>query len=134
MTAKKAVPAKTKAKSGSMARANAKPSTKAPQSKPYAEGKWAAEFTRAEGERRNWLIKSEPDVFSFDDLLAAKSQTTHWDGVRNSGARKHRYFPRLLPAVSGGYDLVPQALFALSAGTANSAAHCALFAPYSADP
>ncbi len=87
MTAKKAVPGKTKAKSGSMARANAKPSTKAPQSKPYAEGKWAAEFTRAEGERRNWLIKSEPDVFSFDDLLAAKSQTTHWDGVRNSGAR-----------------------------------------------
>ena len=67
--------------------ANAKPSGKPPQSKPYDEGKWAAAFTRAKGERRNWLIKSEPDVFSFDDLLAAKNKTTHWDGVRNTGAR-----------------------------------------------
>lgn len=54
---------------------------------PYEQGKWAAEFTRARGERRNWLMKSEPDVFSFDDLLAAPKQTTCWDGVRNSGAR-----------------------------------------------
>lgn len=70
-----------------MARPDAKPSGKPPQSKPYEEGKWAAEFTRAKGERRNWLIKSEPDVFSFDDLLAAKNKTTCWDGVRNTGAR-----------------------------------------------
>ncbi|MEO7997362.1 MAG: EVE domain-containing protein [Gemmatimonadaceae bacterium] len=33
------------------------------------------------------MMKSEPDVFSFDDLLAAKNKTTHWDGVRNTGAR-----------------------------------------------
>ena len=71
----------------SMARPDAKPAKKAPQSKPYAEGKWAAEFTRAKGERRNWLMKSEPDAFSFDDLLAANNKTTHWDGVRNTGAR-----------------------------------------------
>ena len=64
-----------------------KAAKKSPQSKPYEEGKWAAEFTRAKGERRNWLIKSEPDVFSFDDLLAAKNKTTCWDGVRNTGAR-----------------------------------------------
>ena len=70
-----------------MARPDAKPTKNPPQSKPYEEGKWAAEFTRAPGERRNWLIKSEPDVFSFDDLLAAKNKTTHWDGVRNTGAR-----------------------------------------------
>jgi len=36
---------------------------------------------------RYWLVKSEPDVFSIDDLAAAKQQTTHWDGVRNYQAR-----------------------------------------------
>jgi predicted RNA-binding protein with PUA-like domain len=34
-----------------------------------------------------WLVKSEPDVFSIDDLQAAKDQTTYWDGVRNYQAR-----------------------------------------------
>ncbi len=34
-----------------------------------------------------WLIKSEPDVFSFDDLWKAKGKTTPWDGVRNFQAR-----------------------------------------------
>ena len=34
-----------------------------------------------------WLIKSEPGAFSFDDLLAAKNRTTIWDGVRNYQAR-----------------------------------------------
>lgn len=37
--------------------------------------------------RRYWLVKSEPDVFSFDDLLASPRRTTHWDGVRNYQAR-----------------------------------------------
>ena len=37
--------------------------------------------------RSYWLVKSEPDVFSFDDLLAAPKKTTHWDGVRNFQAR-----------------------------------------------
>ena len=32
-------------------------------------------------------MKSEPDVFSFDDLLKAPKQTTMWDGVRNYQAR-----------------------------------------------
>ena len=36
---------------------------------------------------RYWLIKSEPDVFSFADLQAATKKTTHWDGVRNYQAR-----------------------------------------------
>ena len=35
----------------------------------------------------HWLFKSEPDVFSFDDLLASPRQTTPWDGVRNYQAR-----------------------------------------------
>ncbi len=34
-----------------------------------------------------WLFKSEPDVFSIDDLKAAPKKTTHWDGVRNYQAR-----------------------------------------------
>ena len=34
-----------------------------------------------------WLIKSEPDVFSFDDLWREKGKTTPWDGVRNFQAR-----------------------------------------------
>ena len=59
----------------------------APQSMPYEQGKWAHVFTRAPKERRYWLIKSEPGVFSFDDLLAAPKQTTGWDSVRNSTAR-----------------------------------------------
>ena len=42
---------------------------------------------REPGERRYWLLKSEPGVFSFDDLLRAKGRTTGWDGVRNSAAR-----------------------------------------------
>ena len=32
-----------------------------------------------------WLIKSEPDVYSIDDLK--KDKKTHWDGVRNYQAR-----------------------------------------------
>lgn len=34
-----------------------------------------------------WLIKSEPDVFSIDDLAKSKNQTIYWDGVRNYQAR-----------------------------------------------
>jgi predicted RNA-binding protein with PUA-like domain len=37
--------------------------------------------------RRYWLMKSEPEAYSFDDLLAAKNQTDHWDGIRNYQAR-----------------------------------------------
>lgn len=37
--------------------------------------------------RRYWLMKSEADCFSFDDLQAAPDQTTFWDGVRNYEAR-----------------------------------------------
>jgi len=32
-----------------------------------------------------WLIKSEPDAFSIDDL--AKNKTEPWDGIRNYQAR-----------------------------------------------
>ena len=32
-------------------------------------------------------MKSEPEVFSFDDLIKAPKRTTHWEGVRNYQAR-----------------------------------------------
>jgi len=54
----------------------------------HADGPWAWVFTpRRPNEKRYWLVKSEPDVFSFDDLQAAPKQTTQWDGVRNFAAR-----------------------------------------------
>ena len=34
-----------------------------------------------------WLMKSEPDAFSIDDLKNAPQKTEHWDGVRNYQAR-----------------------------------------------
>ncbi|MDH5547658.1 MAG: EVE domain-containing protein [Gammaproteobacteria bacterium] len=34
-----------------------------------------------------WLMKSEPDVFSIDDLKNRPDSTEHWDGVRNYQAR-----------------------------------------------
>jgi predicted RNA-binding protein with PUA-like domain len=36
---------------------------------------------------RYWLMKSEPDEVSFDDVLAAPEQTVAWFGVRNYQAR-----------------------------------------------
>ncbi|WP_430460608.1 EVE domain-containing protein [Thalassolituus sp. LLYu03] len=34
-----------------------------------------------------WLLKSEPDTFSYDDLASAPDRRTVWDGVRNYQAR-----------------------------------------------
>ncbi|WP_209427850.1 EVE domain-containing protein [Pararhodobacter sp. SW119] len=36
-----------------------------------------------------WLMKSEPDVFSWDDLVAKGSKGEEWDGVRNYQARNN---------------------------------------------
>jgi predicted RNA-binding protein with PUA-like domain len=38
---------------------------------------------------RYWLVKSEADCFSIDDLAAAPGKTTFWDGVRNYQARNY---------------------------------------------
>jgi predicted RNA-binding protein with PUA-like domain len=54
-------------------------------SAPKAVGPVAALPPRAPGEVRHWLVKSEPDVFSIDDL--ARDRTTSWEGVRNYQAR-----------------------------------------------
>jgi predicted RNA-binding protein with PUA-like domain len=37
--------------------------------------------------RHYWLVKTEPDCFSIDDLARSLKQTTCWDGVRNYQAR-----------------------------------------------
>ena len=34
-----------------------------------------------------WLMKSEPDTYSWDDLV--RDRGTDWDGVRNNAARLH---------------------------------------------
>ena len=36
-----------------------------------------------------WLMKSEPDEFSIDDLVKAPKKTTAWFGVRNYQARNY---------------------------------------------
>jgi len=36
-----------------------------------------------------WLMKSEPDTFSIDDLAKRPRKTTAWDGVRNYQARNY---------------------------------------------
>jgi len=38
---------------------------------------------------RYWLFKSEPDVFSFDDLVAKGDAGEEWDGVRSYQARNN---------------------------------------------
>ena len=37
--------------------------------------------------KKYWLMKSEPNEFSIDDLKGAPNATEHWDGVRNYQAR-----------------------------------------------
>jgi predicted RNA-binding protein with PUA-like domain len=34
-----------------------------------------------------WLIKSEPDAYSIDDLASQPEGRDHWDGIRNYQAR-----------------------------------------------
>jgi len=36
-----------------------------------------------------WLMKSEPDVFSWDDLVAVGDKGEEWNGVRNYQARNN---------------------------------------------
>jgi predicted RNA-binding protein with PUA-like domain len=39
--------------------------------------------------KQYWLLKSEPDAFSIDDLMKAKNQISSWDGIRNYQARNY---------------------------------------------
>jgi predicted RNA-binding protein with PUA-like domain len=42
---------------------------------------------RKETAMARWLMKSEPNVYSWDDLV--RDGATEWDGVRNNAARLH---------------------------------------------
>jgi len=71
-------------------KAAARKTVKKAPTKPATKkgGAWDAVFApRAPGEKRYWLVKSEPEVFSFDDLLRIHNKTTHWNGIRNYAAR-----------------------------------------------
>lgn len=39
--------------------------------------------------RPAWLVKTEPDVFGFDDLWRRADRSAPWDGVRNYQARNY---------------------------------------------
>lgn len=43
--------------------------------------------SQAGGQRKYWLMKSEPDCYPISALAAERNQTTFWDGVRNYQAR-----------------------------------------------
>ncbi len=38
---------------------------------------------------RYWLMKTEPNTYSWDDLKAAPQRTDCWDGIRNYQARNY---------------------------------------------
>jgi predicted RNA-binding protein with PUA-like domain len=60
----------------------------AKKAKKQEGGAWDWVFVpRKRGDKAYWLVKSEPEVFSFNDLMAKPDRTTHWDGVRNYTAR-----------------------------------------------
>jgi predicted RNA-binding protein with PUA-like domain len=64
----------------------AKNTAKAPKKAPKKTAAKAPKKTAAPGVPHNaWLIKSEPHVFSIDDL--ARDGKTAWEGVRNYQAR-----------------------------------------------
>jgi predicted RNA-binding protein with PUA-like domain len=64
-------------------------------SAPKAEGVAPAAQTRAASKARAprgpgrayWLLKSEPDKWSWDDQVRAGGKGTVWDGVRNHAAK-----------------------------------------------
>jgi predicted RNA-binding protein with PUA-like domain len=70
------------------ARADKKPVKKAAKKATTATtAPRPADKPRMPGEQRFWLVKSEPETFSFDDLLRIHNKTTNWNGIRNFVAR-----------------------------------------------
>ena len=48
-----------------------------------------AKVAQGPKDRQYWLLKSDSESFSFDDLWNLPNRTTHWDGVRNYQARNN---------------------------------------------
>lgn len=89
-----ASPAKKARRAPKAAAAKAAAAPKAAVAKAAAAPKVVA--ARKDGERRYWLLKSEPESrlekgvdmkFGIDDLAACVDQTEPWDGVRNHEAK-----------------------------------------------
>jgi predicted RNA-binding protein with PUA-like domain len=87
--AAKGKPAKQTAATRSAAtRGGAQPAAEPSQFFTPDGGPWGKCFLpRAAGEKRYWLVKSEPAVFSWNDLMKSPDRRTCWDGVRNFAAR-----------------------------------------------
>lgn len=54
---------------------------------PLAPRFFRYQLPRQDDGVRHWLLKTEPESFSWDDLERAPERTTCWDGVRNFQAR-----------------------------------------------
>jgi predicted RNA-binding protein with PUA-like domain len=67
--------------------APATPRYKVSRALGYISSPASTTMSTAKRARRYWLVKSEPNCFSFDDLLRSPGRTTCWDGVRNFQAR-----------------------------------------------
>ena len=72
-----------------MPKTKPKPAAKKKAASPAKRARPAKPAPEASGAPNFWLVKSEPETFSFADLLALPDRTTHWDGVRNFAARGH---------------------------------------------
>ncbi len=62
--------------------------------------------------RNYWLVKSEPDVYSFADLLRDKQ--TFWDGVRNYQARNNLLAMRCGDAVLCYHSNIDKAVMGIA--------------------
>ncbi|KAG9070904.1 hypothetical protein KI688_008446 [Linnemannia hyalina] len=78
-------PAKgTKTKSGTGSKPTKDTTTTTEKQQPLS----ATGLANEDGTRISvWLMKSEPDAFSIDDLINSKDSTSQWDGVRNHEAK-----------------------------------------------
>lgn len=64
-----------------------KPAAKRATAKRPKKGAPIPPPKRDPGERLFWVMKSEPSVFSIEDLRNKPGSTSQWDGVRNYQAR-----------------------------------------------
>ena len=97
-TAKKSAAKKSPAKKSRADTSGAKrpvAKKKTPLAKPVPAKKVGAPPERVGSQPLYWLFKSEPDVFSWDDLKAKGSKGEEWDGVHNYLARNNMRAMRL---------------------------------------
>lgn len=77
----------SKGKAQSSGAAKAKRGKGPPVPAPLAPRFFRYQLPRHDDAVRHWLLKTEPESFSWNDLERAPDRTTCWDGVRNFQAR-----------------------------------------------